>query len=448
MLYFLNSLYFRDFQAEKEEAPNSPDEGDGDDEDMEDPLAEKEAQNSTDVDDEDMEEEYLSDKYAEDPFANCCSGLASSFDDPDYIERMMKQFPAGDFDDDTAGGNSEGQHDRQHEDDPAEGTSKQTGNKNTSSSSNDMLNSSKNDLFACTLLVYKREFKGQTSGAYLARWELSANSRDELLTKVWNLASEFLHREIIFETNADGDSTPNWCSKEKPSMEDLNNFALFQSGRRYYKVENIQDSKHNLLQNWRDKEISLYLHIYSLSVSNRAIWNTVKESLIEPNERDRSGAASTLAVLGLTEELRKAHGGVLEAHGMAWTFWANAIQSAPAHKHSSMMQYPPESLAGLFKAKEGTRVNAIRRELETANNVNDSYHEDIVALRNAFDTLRASLNTNLNALDHRIELLEIRERTSSNLINAMKTSVVVHEGEIGKDLRNQITDCLDVDHAE
>lgn len=423
--------------ADMEEAQNSPG--------KDDESTNEETQNSPDAGDEDMEEEYLSEECAEDPFANCCPGVASSFDDPDSFDRMMKQFPDDDFDfDDTdsRGEKWEGQ------DDPVEGNSRKTGHKNTSSSSNDLVNSSKNDLFACTLLVYKREFKGQTSGAYIARWELSANSREEFLAKVWNLASAYLHREIIFEPNADGDSSPKWHPKEKPTMEDFNNFALFQSGRRYYKVENIQDSKHNLLQNWRDKDISLYLHIYSLSVSNRAIWNTVKESLIEPNERDRSGAASTQAVLELTEELRKAHGGVLEAHGMAWTFWANAIQSAPAYQRSSMMQYPPQSLAGLFTAKEGTRMNAIRRELETANNVNDSYHEDIVALRKSFNVLRASVNTNLDVLDHRIQMLEIRERTSSNLINAMKTSVVVHEDEMGKDLRNQITDCIDLDHAE
>lgn len=128
-------------------------------------------------------------------------------------------------------------------------------------------------------------------------------------------------------------------------------------------------------------------------------------------------------------------GGLLEAHGMAWTFWANAIQSAPAYKRSSMMEYPPQTLAGLFKAKEGIRVNTIKRELETANNVNDSYHEDIVALRKTFDTLRASVNSSLKALDHRIEMLEIRERTSSNLISTMKSTVTVQEDEIGKQLR-------------
>ncbi|XP_062713473.1 uncharacterized protein LOC134290366 [Aedes albopictus] len=397
-----------------------------------------------DVDMEDMEEEYLSEVCTEDPLANFRSGTSPHSDDADSITRMVEQVPVKNFEFDE--GNFPGDNWKGlHEDDPEEGSAKQTGGNNSSAN---VSNCSEHDLYVCTLLVYKREFKGQTSGAYIARWELSANNREEFLTKVWNLASEHLHREIIFAANEDGGSTPQWCSKEKPTLEDLNNFALFQSGRRYYKVENIQDNKHNLLQNWRNKDISLYLHIYSLSVSNRAMWNTVKEALIEPTERDRSGAASTQALLDLTEELRNTHGGILDAHGMAWTFWANAIQSAPAYKRSSMMQYPPQTLAGLFKAKEGMRVNAIKRELETANNVNDSYHEDIVALRTAFSTLRATVNSHLNALDHRIEMLEMRERTSNNLLNAMRTSVAVQEDEIGKDLRNEITDCPDLDHAE
>lgn len=399
-----------------------------------------EARSSSEIaDDVDMEEEYLLDGSAEDPLARFRSSIHSSSDDPDSIEEMMEQIPVknSEFDITNFSGDENG---------PEERIPNRNENNNRSIHSNGK--SSENDLYVFTLLVYKREFKGQTSGAYIARWDISVNSREEFLTTVWNLASEYLHREIIFEASADGDSSPKWCSKEKPTEEDFNKFALFQSGRRYYKVENIQDSKHNLLQNWRDKEISLYLHIYSLSVSNRAIWNTVKECLIEPNERDRAGAASTQALLDLTEELRRTHGGLLEAHGMAWTFWANAIQSAPAYKRSSMMEYPPQTLAGLFKAKEGIRVNTIKRELETANNVNDSYHEDIVALRKTFDTLRASVNSSLKALDHRIEMLEIRERTSSNLISAMKSTVTVQEDEIGKQLRNDITDCPDLDHAE
>ncbi|XP_062557191.1 uncharacterized protein LOC134222057 [Armigeres subalbatus] len=385
------------------------------------------------ADEMDMEEEYLFDNCAEDPFQSHSSDNASNFND------LIGNTEVMDFASDFADKMTDG---------PREGTCQRIGNNSSCSSSVDKVDSSEHDLFVCTLLVYKREFKGQTSGAYIARWELSANSRDDFLAKIWNLASEFLHREIIFESNTDGSTTPKWHSKEKPTMEDFNNFALFQSGRRYYKVENLQDVKHNLLRNWRDKEISLYLHIYSLSVSNRAVWSTVKEQLIDPSDQDRAGAASTQVVLELTEELRKLHGEYLEAHGMAWTFWANAIQSAPAYKRSSMMQYPPQTLAGLFAAKEGTRINAIKRKLETVNNDNNSCHEGIAALRKAFDTLRASMNTGINALNHRIERLELRELTSSNLLNAMKTSIVVHEDEIGENLRNHITDCPDVDHAE
>lgn len=58
------------------------------------------------------------------------------------------------------------------------------------------------------------------------------------------------------------------------------------------------------------------------------------------------------------------------------------------------------------------------------------------------------MNTQLDVLGHRIEMLEIRERTSSNLIDVMKTSTEVHEDEIAEELRHKITDCPDIDHAE
>lgn len=305
------------------------------------------------------------------------------------------------------------------------------------------------DLFFCILNAYKRQFKGQSSGTYIGRWEISSGSCDEFVQKVWNLSKEHLAREIVFVPNTDGTSSPTWSSDDSPAEGDFDKFALFQSGRRNYTLDKLKDKKANLLQNWRSKEISLYLHIYSLSINSRAAWNAVKEVLIDPTERDRSGAAVTQAVFDLSDELRALHGNHLEGHGMAWSFWANTIQNSAAHLRESMKEYPPQHLAHLFQAKESSRVSAMRRELTVAHSVNSSYYEELTAIRQAYDVLESDLNNvmvSMRNLKNRVEALEIRDRLSMSLISAMETSVNVQEDQLGVSLRSQITDMEDIDH--
>ncbi|XP_038117235.1 uncharacterized protein LOC6050122 [Culex quinquefasciatus] len=395
-----------------------------------------------DVGDFPMEEQYLE----EDPFADCPAGDGDT--DGPSVSANPYQLDDSEFDnsaapeqpDDSEFANSAAS-DQFDESAGEGGPSKKR--KNKSKGKHD----TSEDLFMCTLAVYKREFKGQTSGAYIAHWEVSGNSSADFVTRVWGLSCAYLNREIVFETNPDGESTPRWSTKEKPTEEDFKQFALFLSGRRPYTIDNILDNKQHLLQSWRGKEVSLLLHVYSLSVSNRSQWIKVKDTLIDPIEHDRAGAATTQALQELTEKLRSDHGKFLKGHDMAWSFWANAIHSAPAHQRSTMMQYPPESLASLFSIQEGVRMNAVRHELEAASNVNESYHDDIVEVRKAFEAFKVTLNRGLQTLDDRITRLETREHTSSSLINSMKTSVVVQEDAVGKNLNKKVSNCIDDQHS-
>ncbi|XP_021702798.1 uncharacterized protein LOC110676970 [Aedes aegypti] len=304
------------------------------------------------------------------------------------------------------------------------------------------------DLFSCVLLAYKRQFKGQSSGSYIARWQVSAHSTTSFIRKVWNLAKEHLNREVIFDVKADGTTSPVWAENESPSEKEFGKFVLFQSGRRHYVLEKLTESS-NLLQSWRNKEITVLLHVYSLSVSNRTVWSSVKENLIDPSERDRSGAATTQAVIGLADELRSVHGKHLDAHGMAWSFWANSILNGPAHLRESLKDHPPQHLAHLFRVKEGLHVNAIRRELTVAHSVNNSYHEEVVALRQVFDVVESNvecLNASLKMFKTRLEALELRDRLSDSMINAMETAVKVQEDDLGQELKSKIIDMEDMDH--
>nr|XP_029721445.1 uncharacterized protein LOC115262759 [Aedes albopictus] len=304
------------------------------------------------------------------------------------------------------------------------------------------------DIFDCIFLAYKRQFKGQSSGAFIARWQISAPTIESFVCKLWNLAKNHLNREVTFTVQADGSTCPEWGANETPTEADFDKFVLFQSGRRHYSLDKLKEGS-SLLQSWRDKEITLLLHVYSLSISNRTVWNSVKESLINPSERDRSGAATTQAVVELADELRSKHGDYLDAHGMAWSFWANSILNGPAHLRESLKDHPPQHLAHLFRDKEGKHVNAILRELTVAHSVNNSYHEEVVALRQIFDMCELNvrnLNNSMKMFKTRLEALELRDKLSDSMIDAMKSTVKVQEDQLGEKLKAQVIDLEDVDH--
>ncbi|XP_062550764.1 uncharacterized protein LOC134215632 [Armigeres subalbatus] len=307
---------------------------------------------------------------------------------------------------------------------------------------------SEGEIFGCVLLAYKRQFKGQSSGSYIARWQISANSTASFIHKVWILAEEHLYREVVFIAKTDGTTCPAWGAEEKPIEEKFGKFVLFQSGRRHYTLDQVVESS-SLLQSWRNKEITLLLHVYSLSVSNRTIWSSVKESLVDPSDRDRSGAATTQAVIELADELRTMHDSYLDAHGMAWSFWANSIHNGPAHLRETLKNHPPQHLAHLFRAKEGQHVNAILRELTVAHSLNNSYHEEVVALRQVFDVVESNiehLSASMKMFKIRLEALELRDQVNESMISAMETTVKVQECKLGERLKAQVSDMEDVDH--
>ena len=175
-----------------------------------------------------------------------------------------------------------------------------------------------------------------------------------------------LLRELIFIQQDDGSTVPVWSEKDQPDEGNFRKFAIFyeKQNRQYTQLDKLTA---NLLHHWRGKEIHVLLHVYSLSVSSRKIFSTVKEHLIDPSNRDKSGAASTQVVVELSRELRSNHGERWDAHEIVWTMWASAILSSPAHSRESMKRSaPPEHLQHLFKAKDGARIQHIKRGLVIA----------------------------------------------------------------------------------
>ncbi|XP_065089396.1 uncharacterized protein LOC135710406 [Ochlerotatus camptorhynchus] len=304
-------------------------------------------------------------------------------------------------------------------------------------------------LFNCRLLVFLREFKGQSSGAHIAHWNVDGKSLNDFKTKLWELCRPHLLREVIFNQQDDGSTVPAWMDKDSPEEEDLVRFAIFyeKQNRKYTSLDKLTTT---LLQNWKGKEIQLLLHVYSLSVSSRKIFNSVKQHLIDPSERDKAGAASTQVVVDLSKDLRQRHGHLWDGHEMAWTMWASAILASPAHTRENMINsVPPKHLQHLFITQDGPKIESVKRGLAVAHNVNASFCEEITALKEAFSSLEVvakNMQLQISFVKHRIEALEQRGRMSDSFISAMETSMEVSEGEFSRHIAGQVVDMEDVDH--
>jgi hypothetical protein len=119
----------------------------------------------------------------------------------------------------------------------------------------------------------------------------------------------------------------------------------------------------NLLVGWRNKQgIRLYIHCYSLSMSNKEIYEKMKRRLINPAESDRAGVATMNLQKELVTRLKELHGRYYISSNINWAFWANVILSSPAHQQEATTHSPPPiTIAYLFAMNQ--QNEAVRNQL-------------------------------------------------------------------------------------
>lgn len=304
-------------------------------------------------------------------------------------------------------------------------------------------------LYGCWLLVAVRNFKGHTSGKEVGRWGVSGDSVAGFIRSCWKLSEKFLKREVVFTCDESGVAKPSWSGKESPEEDDFVRFALFNDkvSHRTLRPDQLTET---ILQNWRTKEIHLLLHVYSTSVNNKAVFQSVHDTLLGPGSHDKSGAASNTTIEELIKKLRNAHGHYWEAHHIAWMMWANAISVSEPHVQERMIfDAPPDHLAKLFRAKEQPRVQSIARNFSVAHCVNHGYHDDILAIRHSYDQLETMLSDvtmGMKLLKKHIESLESRAALGESFLTAAEQAVLVEENNFSASLASNVADADDVDH--
>lgn len=265
-----------------------------------------------------------------------------------------------------------------------------------------------------------------------------------------------MEREVVFD-----DDDPRWSENILPKEEDMGRFILFHDSKAKRSVA-LNKITEITLNHWRSKEIWLYIHIYSLSVSSLTLSKKVVKSLIEPLNRDRAGASTVSEMNTLVEHLKDVHKVNYQSNHINWIMWANRLQASEPHLHEKLIKSsPPADKLHLFAVAKTSADNTIidiRQNLSVAGNVNKGVNTGLSRVRLLFDKvvqtqseiikLQTEQQTQIDLLNHELNAMEIQATTTRSLINSMEQAVPVVETEFGREIFSLIQDQEDVDHME
>lgn len=134
------------------------------------------------------------------------------------------------------------------------------------------------------------------------------------------------------------------------------------------------------------------VHVYGKAISSKAIHVKMSAAILQPPQRDRAGAHSTVVLVDFARSLKEKHGNYLDAYTSSWTMWANAIHSTPAHRQAEMVdEMPPAHLIHLFRSISTTdaeKIRSAKNGVQIAGNVNDTFVESLKRLREEFNKLK------------------------------------------------------------
>lgn len=130
----------------------------------------------------------------------------------------------------------------------------------------------------------------------------------------------------------------------------------------------------------RDKHVNVMVHIYGKQISSKSIHQKMAAAILQPADRDRVGAYSTVLLIELVQKLKETHT-YLSGHNSSGTMWANSIHAAPTHKQPEMVnEMPPSHSVHLFHSVPTSDIEIIRSTqhgLQIAGNLNDLYAENL-----------------------------------------------------------------------
>lgn len=274
---------------------------------------------------------------------------------------------------------------------------------------------------------------------------LYGNTIEELITKIWEVAKNFIKREILVNNG-----TASFSDAETPSEGDINKFVLVQDKARKRTVTPSQFTD-NMLKNFRKNEIQIFVLTYSTNIANRKLWEMVDKTLLKPIEKDRAAAHSNQAVVKLVLTLKEKHQDLYHANDVAWTLWANEIQASEPHLQEALIEgRPSKELRPLFMVGAQDHVlENVKHNVIIANNIQGSYTEQLAILSNRLDAVKSCVSNIVKIIDileSDLNSFKSAVQNNSDLLNSVSLAANPVESQLSLRLAEQVGDMEDLDH--
>jgi hypothetical protein len=303
-------------------------------------------------------------------------------------------------------------------------------------------------LFTIQLSLQTRDFVGNSSGAILGDVSVECDSAACFNQKLFDLVKDHWKREVLFTHNNESQLAV-WHEKETPDETDLKRFVVLHDkiGKVKWCPSQVTPT---ILQNWRNKTICCWIHVYSKSVSSNALFSVVKKTLLQPERRDRANAATTQSLITLKAELKEKHH-QYTAMDISWQLWANYILHSEPHLHSTLIEdCPPSHLIHFFSrvpVNEAEILDITRRGIAVAKNFNHQNRLEMDRLKNEFEILNQALQPIIRNFQVRMKGYDEQLLMQNGIIEALEHTVGPVEHAYGRNLILGMTNVPDVDHA-
>lgn len=200
-------------------------------------------------------------------------------------------------------------------------------------------------------------------------------------------------------------------------------------------------------------EVIIYVHVYSLSMSNQATFKSAKKSLIDVQNRDRSGAASNAILQQYVDQLKDIHRFNFSGRDIYWQNWANAILSAEAHRREAMFSEPPPGKINEFFTRASDHSDNVLRGVQQNVSIGISLNQaakesirqmkpELIALKNLIE----QMTQQFNYLMTKFTSLENCVKSNENLLEGVAHAANVTENEVSDIAYEQIQYLEDKDH--
>lgn len=239
---------------------------------------------------------------------------------------------------------------------------------------------------------------------------MNVDNNEEFCNKVWEIAKDNIIREVI----VDGDHVA-WSNNKEPKIEDLDKFVILsdRTSKRNIRPRNVT---HEVLRNLKNHQLRLFIYTYSVSITSQHIYNILKRSLIDQEVKNRESVCNIQSMVNLIQILKDEHNFHLEGPEIAWTSWANSIQSAPIlHQEQMIKDLPPSHLIHLFKSVPKSEVTNNSTEwsgLIINQNVNVTNNIDFSILKDAYYILKHTVKNAFEDFDKSLSNVERKPASS------------------------------------